>query len=174
MVYTKLVEIGRVALISNGPDNGKLCAIIDVIDANRALIDGPCSGVKRGAIQFKNLLLTKWVLPIRHSARQRSVRNAWTTAKISEQFAESPMSKKLKMHELRIKLTDFDRFRLMKAKKMRNQIVNKEFSKLKKAHNKSAPKTAKPKPKSAKPAAAKPAAAKPAEKAPPSAKGVKK
>lgn len=66
----------------------------------QALIDGPCTEVKRGEERFKNLMLTKWVLPIRHSARQRTVKKEWETAKISEKFAESQTCKKLKMHEL--------------------------------------------------------------------------
>jgi hypothetical protein len=31
----RFVEIGRVAYIAYGPDQGKLCAIVDVIDQNR-------------------------------------------------------------------------------------------------------------------------------------------
>jgi hypothetical protein len=33
--FTRFVEIGRVALINYGPDAGKLCTIIDIIDSNR-------------------------------------------------------------------------------------------------------------------------------------------
>ncbi len=31
-VFTRYVEIGRVCLITNGPDSGKLCVIVDVVD----------------------------------------------------------------------------------------------------------------------------------------------
>eukprot|EP01036_Dinobryon_divergens_P053180 gene53180-71096_t len=41
MGFTRFVEIGRVGLINYGPDCGKLCTIIDVVDAKRVLIDGP-------------------------------------------------------------------------------------------------------------------------------------
>lgn len=34
-VYKRFVEIGRVALINEGPDQGKLCVIIDVVDQRR-------------------------------------------------------------------------------------------------------------------------------------------
>lgn len=34
-VLERLVEIGRVAFIAFGPDEGKLCVIVDVIDQNR-------------------------------------------------------------------------------------------------------------------------------------------
>jgi large subunit ribosomal protein L14e len=31
-LFKKVVEIGRVCLINNGPDKGRLCVIIDVVD----------------------------------------------------------------------------------------------------------------------------------------------
>ena len=34
-VFKRFVEIGRVALINEGPDQGKLCVILDVIDQRR-------------------------------------------------------------------------------------------------------------------------------------------
>ncbi len=34
-LFKRLVEIGRVALINYGPDKGKLCVIIDVVDQKR-------------------------------------------------------------------------------------------------------------------------------------------
>lgn len=37
-VYKRLVEIGRVALINSGPDEGKLCVIVDVVDQNRVSV----------------------------------------------------------------------------------------------------------------------------------------
>ena len=34
-VFKKFVEVGRVALINDGPDQGKLCVILDVVDQRR-------------------------------------------------------------------------------------------------------------------------------------------
>jgi large subunit ribosomal protein L14e len=34
-VFTRFVEIGRVCLITNGPDAGKLCVIVDVVDSEQ-------------------------------------------------------------------------------------------------------------------------------------------
>jgi len=38
MVFKRFVEVGRVALINSGPDEGKLCVIVDVVDQNRVSI----------------------------------------------------------------------------------------------------------------------------------------
>ncbi|CAJ0592521.1 unnamed protein product [Cylicocyclus nassatus] len=46
---------------------------------------------------------------------------------------ETAWAKKIAQKAIRAKLTDYDRFKLMKAKKMRNRLVRIEFAKLKKA-----------------------------------------
>ena len=52
MPFKKFVEIGRVAVLNGeGPNKGKIAAIVNVIDQNRVLVDGPTSGVLR---QVKN------------------------------------------------------------------------------------------------------------------------
>jgi len=140
MTYTRFVEIGRVAYVAYGPDAGKLVAIVDVIDQNRALVDGPCSGVGRQSMNFKQLHLTNFVLTFPHSARTRIVKKAWEKADINKQWQESTWAKKIAAHEQRKQLTDFDRFKLMKAKQARNRLVMIEFGKLKKAGKKAAPK----------------------------------
>ena len=35
MPFTRFVQVGRVALINYGPDCGKLCTIIDIVDGKR-------------------------------------------------------------------------------------------------------------------------------------------
>merc|ERR1711879_339664 len=98
MVFKRFVEIGRVAVINYGPDAGKLCVIIDVLDQNRAFIDGPSSitGVQRQAIPFKRLALRK----------------------------------------KRAALNDFDRFKVMLAKKEKSRVVRQELRKLTKEFHK--------------------------------------
>ncbi len=35
MMYNRFAQIGRIALIQYGPDAGKLCTIVDILDQNR-------------------------------------------------------------------------------------------------------------------------------------------
>jgi large subunit ribosomal protein L14e len=35
MGFTRFVEVGRVALINYGPDAGKLCVILEIVDQKR-------------------------------------------------------------------------------------------------------------------------------------------
>ncbi|KAM7037407.1 large ribosomal subunit protein eL14 [Passerculus sandwichensis] len=132
MVFKRFVEIGRVAFISFGPHAGKLVAIVDVIDQNRALVDGPCSGVRRQAMPFKCMQLTDFVLKFPHSARQKCVRLAWEKENINEKWSATRWAKKIEAREKKAKMTDFDRYKVMKAKKMRNRIIKHEMKKLQK------------------------------------------
>uniref|UniRef100_A0A8C6PGG2 Large ribosomal subunit protein eL14 n=1 Tax=Nothobranchius furzeri TaxID=105023 RepID=A0A8C6PGG2_NOTFU len=131
-VFNRFVEIGRVAYISFGPNAGKLVAIVDVIDQNRALVDGPCTGVKRQAMPFKCMQLTDYVIKVPHSARQKFVKRAWEKAQVNEKWSESSWAKKIEARQKRAKMSDFDRYKVMKAKRMRNKIIKHEVKKLQK------------------------------------------
>merc|ERR1711974_592215 len=67
--FAKFVEIGRVAFINYGENLGKLCVILDVIDNNRAWVDGP--GIARQQLNFKRVTLTKFVIKITRGAPKR-------------------------------------------------------------------------------------------------------
>merc|ERR1712100_322611 len=62
MPYTRLVEVGRVAMINYGKDYGKLVVIVDIVDAARALCDAP--DMVRKPIYFKRLAITEFKLDI--------------------------------------------------------------------------------------------------------------
>ncbi|KAL3860694.1 hypothetical protein ACJMK2_010785 [Sinanodonta woodiana] len=147
----RFVEIGRVAYIAYGPDKGKLCVIVDVIDQNRALIDGPCSNVARKQMNFKALHLTSFKLKIPRSVRSKGVRKAWEKDEISKKWEETTWAKKIATREKKAQMSDFDRFKLMKAKQARNRLINVEFGKLRKAEKKSPPAKKVKKPTTAKP-----------------------
>ncbi|KAB0394125.1 hypothetical protein E2I00_017455 [Balaenoptera physalus] len=118
-VFRRFVEVGRVAYVSFGPHAGRLVAIVDVIDQNRALVDGPCTQVRRQAMPFKCMQLTDFILKFPHSARQKYVREAWEKADINAKWAATRWAKKIEAREKKAKMTDFDRYKVMKARKMR-------------------------------------------------------
>ncbi|VDL78616.1 unnamed protein product [Nippostrongylus brasiliensis] len=133
MVYKRLVQIGRVVFIAKGEDAGKIATIVDVVDGNKVLIDGPSTGVLRKVRNLKDLQLTKFVVNVRVGQRTKGVRQAFDAAKISDEFKKTSWAKKIAQKAIRAKLTDYERFKLMKAKQMRNRLVRVELAKLKKA-----------------------------------------
>lgn len=139
MSFSRFVEIGRVALINYGPDEGKLCTIVDVVDHNRvspcaqtferhfdlidsvecfplqALIDGPTSltGVHRQQINFKRLSLTDFKVDIGRNSRQKKLCKEWNKADILEKWNKTSWSKRLERRRTRRQMTDMDRFKAM-------------------------------------------------------------
>uniref|UniRef100_A0A8C5XU96 Large ribosomal subunit protein eL14 n=1 Tax=Microcebus murinus TaxID=30608 RepID=A0A8C5XU96_MICMU len=102
----------RLAYVSFGPHAGKLVVIVDVIDQNRALVDGPCTRVRRQAMPFKCMQLTDFILKFPHSACQKYAATRW--------------AKKIEARERKAKMTDFDRFKVMKKNRSMNNQLNNE------------------------------------------------
>ncbi|EDO39219.1 predicted protein [Nematostella vectensis] len=132
MVYSRFVEVGRVALINAGPDEGKLCVVVDLVDQNRALIDGPCTSVCRQAINMKHLSLTDFKIKIGRSARSGPVKKAFEAAQVQDKWEQTAWARKLAMRKKRATLNDFDRFKLKLAKQKKNRLLRTEVKKLKK------------------------------------------
>jgi large subunit ribosomal protein L14e len=78
------VEVGRVCLVNYGPDAGKLCTIVDIVDQNKCLIDGPrkMTGCGRQVIPFKRLALTDFVCKIEKSARGNAIEAAFKVRRL--------------------------------------------------------------------------------------------
>ena len=140
----KLVEVGRVVYIREGPHAGKLAAITEIVDSKRvcdphdldillrsipgtdrsfqALIDGPSSKegatVPRHAIPLAHVTLTQIVIPkFPRSAGTGATRRLWEKNEVDKQWEESAWAKKRQQQELRRGLTDFERFKVMRLKK---------------------------------------------------------
>jgi large subunit ribosomal protein L14e len=64
------VEVGRVCVKVTGREAGKKCVIVDLIDKNFVLIDGPRSitGVKRRRVNIDHLRPTKQKIKIKRGA----------------------------------------------------------------------------------------------------------
>lgn len=131
MPIKHLVEIGRIAYIGYGRNAGKPVAIVDVIDQNRALVDGPCSKVIRQPIRFKRLRLTKHKLNFDHSAPTRVVKREWEKNEITKKWKEGFQFKQLLADKRRKDLSDLGRFKVYKLKQKVNRILNAKVDQLK-------------------------------------------
>ncbi|XP_022919459.1 large ribosomal subunit protein eL14 [Onthophagus taurus] len=131
MPFRRFVETGRVAMVADGPKKGKLVSIVDVIDQTRVLIDGPTSNVARTQMRLNQLHLTKFRIKFPFTASTRVVRKSWNDAKIDEKWNESVWAQKLAAKEKRAALTDFDRFKLRRARTRRNKIRSITFYNMK-------------------------------------------
>mmetsp|Transcript_97953 Transcript_97953/g.219219 ORF Transcript_97953/g.219219 Transcript_97953/m.219219 type:complete len:136 (+) Transcript_97953:68-475(+) len=133
-MFTRFVEPGRLALITYGPCAGKMCTIVDIVDQKRVVVDGPASvtGVSRHMMPVKRLSLTDIKAAIPRAAREKTLKTALEKDGIMDKWAATSWAKKLKAKETRTAMTDFDRFKLMVAKKNRSKAVKKTLKPKKK------------------------------------------
>ncbi|KAF9327414.1 hypothetical protein BG006_009266 [Podila minutissima] len=122
--FQRVVEIGRVVMVNYGPDAGKLAVIVDIIDHNRALIEGPTTGIARGAYAFRRLTLTPLVVKVPRNAGQTVLKAAIEKQDLAGSWAKTSWAKKIASRAQRAANTDFDRFKLQKYKKQRRAIVD--------------------------------------------------
>jgi large subunit ribosomal protein L14e len=126
MPFTRYVEIGRVALINYGPNTGKLCTIIDIVDQSRVLVDGPTkfTGISRQIVPLKRIALTDIKVKIGMNARQKSLEKAWTRDDVLNKWNNTTWAKKIAAKKTRATNNDFTRYKLAAAKRKRNKAVS--------------------------------------------------
>jgi large subunit ribosomal protein L14e len=100
----------------------------------QALVDGPQSvtGVHRQVISLKCLSLTDIVVKIPRNATQKKIVAAWKEQDILGKWQKTAWAKKLESKKRRASLTDFDRFKLMIAKKQKSKIIADKLATMKK------------------------------------------
>uniref|UniRef100_A0A7S4RV55 Large ribosomal subunit protein eL14 domain-containing protein n=1 Tax=Alexandrium monilatum TaxID=311494 RepID=A0A7S4RV55_9DINO len=130
-MFKRFVEPGRLALITYGPCAGKMCTIIDIVDQQRVVVDGPKSvtGVQRHMMPIKRLSLTDFKANLGRGAREKALKQALEKEDIMAKWAATSWAKKLKAREVRANMTDFERFKLMTAKKNRSKAIKKVLKK---------------------------------------------
>ena len=100
--FKRFVEVGRVVLVNDGPSAGKLAVIAEIIDHNRALIDGPTTSVPRQAFPYRHLILTPYTIAkLPRGAGTGAVKKAFEKAGVLEKWQASAWSKKLAARQVR-------------------------------------------------------------------------
>merc|ERR1719246_231696 len=133
-MFSRFVEPGRLAVLTYGPGAGKMCTIVDIVDQKRVVVDGPekLTGVRRFMMPVKRLSLTDFKATIPRGAREKTLRLALEKEGVLKKWSASSWAKKLAAKEVRANMSDFDRFKLMVAKKKRSAEVKKATKKVKK------------------------------------------
>ena len=96
-------------------------------------MEGPTTGVKRQALNFKRLQLTDFKVKIAHSGSSTSVKKALEKGDVVAKFNATAWAQRLRSRARRAELSDFDRFKVMILRKQKRAIVGKEVNTLKKS-----------------------------------------
>merc|ERR1719444_598910 len=81
----------------------------------------------------KRLSLTDLKCTIPRGAREKTLKKALDADGIMRKWSDTAWAKKLKAKEVRKNMSDFDRFKLMVAKKKRSALVKSELKPKKKS-----------------------------------------
>ncbi|CDJ52015.1 60S ribosomal protein L14, putative [Eimeria brunetti] len=131
-LFQRFIQPGRLCVVQYGPDEGKLCFVVDIINLNRVLVDGAgLTGVRRQSMPVRRVALTDLRLKIPHGVRSITLKKAIEKENIIEKFNQTAWGKRRIAKQKRAQLTDFERFKLMVARKQRAQAVRSKLSKRK-------------------------------------------
>ncbi len=101
----------------------KLAVIVDIIDHNRVLVQGP--GVPRMEINFARCQLTDLSIPIPRAIGVAALERVLAKTDIAALFAKTSWARKIQARKTRQNLSDFDRFKVMLAKKQKRTILGR-------------------------------------------------
>lgn len=113
-------------LLKSGPSAGNIAVIAEIIDHNRAIIDGPTTGVPRQSYPYRYLTLTPLTVKgLPRAAGSGVVKKYLEKESTLEKWNKTSWAQKLAAVEKRRTLNDFDRFSVMLHKKARRDRVRK-------------------------------------------------
>ena len=115
MVFTKFVEVGRVVLVAEGPFAHKLAVIVEILDHNRVLIDGPqaITGVPRQVVNLNQITLTTFVVAnVTRGMTHKKLCLRFTQDAIVKRFNKTVLGKKIAAKNAQQNMTDFERFQV--------------------------------------------------------------
>eukprot|EP00593_Proboscia_inermis_P012594 CAMPEP_0171322122 /NCGR_PEP_ID=MMETSP0816-20121228/114757_1 /TAXON_ID=420281 /ORGANISM="Proboscia inermis, Strain CCAP1064/1" /LENGTH=134 /DNA_ID=CAMNT_0011820519 /DNA_START=480 /DNA_END=885 /DNA_ORIENTATION=- len=132
MSFTRFVEVGRICLVNYGPEEGKLATIIEIVDQNKCVIEGPAevTGVERQMIPYSRIHLTDFKVDLYRNAKTKDIKKAWKEGDILAKWEKKYWAKKLASKSKRAALSDFGRFKVMVARKKKSEILAKAVKKL--------------------------------------------
>jgi large subunit ribosomal protein L14e len=117
------VQVGRVARINYGPQEGKIVTIVDVLNDKRVLVDG--EDIARQLIPVRRLQLTSQVINVGRGARTGKLRKIIAKENVAKKFAESQLGRSFARQQRRQNLTDFERYKVL--------VLRRKLSKLTRA-----------------------------------------
>ena len=96
-------------------------------------MDGPqeITGIHRQVIALKRLSLTDVkVERLPRNSTLKNIKKAWNEQGILEKWKATAWAKKLDQKRIRAGLNDFDRFKVMIAKKQRSKIIGEKLAEM--------------------------------------------
>ena len=116
------VRIGRLVRILRGPRASRIGVVVDVVDANRVVVENPEDSDRkmwRHVQNVRNILPLKWTLSISRNATSAALSDGLQASKVMTKIQNSHSLKRIRGREALAEATDFERYLLRVAKRSR-------------------------------------------------------
>jgi len=125
-----LLSIGRVVYVNYGPVSGKIAVVVDIVNENRVVIDGPGLGVERQVVSTKRLELTKFhISEYKMTDRRGDLQKKIESFDLLNRYRSVGMGKRLANQQRRRELTDFERFKVLVLRRKLSRAVRTNINK---------------------------------------------
>ena len=128
MVSSSYIRVGRLVRVIRGPRADKVGVIVDIIDANRVLVENPEDGKMWRHVQnLKNVEPLKLNVAISRNADSKAVKAALAAKNTLQKYSATRSAKLLAAKSAFANSTDFERYQLRVAKRSRAHWARKIF-----------------------------------------------
>jgi len=128
MVNSNFVKPGRLVRIIRGPRTDKVGVVTDIIDSNRVLISNPEDKKMWLHVQnLANLEPLKFSVAIKRGAKCKEVKEALAAKKTLAKYEKTTKARKIAAASALANSTDFERYQLIVARRVRSNLARKLF-----------------------------------------------
>ncbi|EAN80076.1 40S ribosomal protein L14, putative [Trypanosoma brucei brucei TREU927] len=128
MVKANYIRAGRLVRILRGPRQNRVGVIVDIVDANRVLVENPCEQKMWRHVQnLKNVEPLKFCVSISRNCSTKALKEALESKKVLEKYAATKSAVRIAAKKAFAESTDFERYQLRVAKRSRAYWARKIF-----------------------------------------------
>ncbi|ORC86973.1 putative 60S ribosomal protein L14 [Trypanosoma theileri] len=128
MVNANYIRAGRLVRIMRGPRQDRVGVIVDIIDANRVLVENPSDEKMWRHVQnLKNVEPLKFTVAVSRNCSTKALAAALAEKKTLEKYAATKAATRIAAKKAMATSTDFERYQLRVAKRSRAYWTRKVF-----------------------------------------------
>ncbi|KAG5479303.1 hypothetical protein LSCM4_01899 [Leishmania orientalis] len=128
MVKSHYIRAGRLVRILRGPRQDRVGVIVDIVDANRVLVENPEDAKMWRHVQnLKNVEPLKYCVSVGRNCSTKALKDALDSSKALEKYAKTRTAARVEAKKACAASTDFERYQLRVARRSRAYWARKVF-----------------------------------------------
>ncbi|CAM68077.1 putative 40S ribosomal protein L14 [Leishmania infantum JPCM5] len=128
MVKSHYICAGRLVRILRGPRQDRVGVIVDIVDANRVLVENPEDAKMWRHVQnLKNVEPLKYCVSVSRNCSAKALKDALASSKALEKYAKTRTAARVEAKKACAASTDFERYQLRVARRSRAHWARKVF-----------------------------------------------